>query len=111
MFRGLGDLKDMGAMLKKVMDLKGEMESIKESLAKERVDGQSGGGKVRVVMNGKMELLELKIDPSAMTPENPAALENLVKAAINDAIDKAQDLVKDRMSSVTQGLNIPGLLG
>lgn len=110
MFRGLGDLKDMGAMMKKVMDLKGEMEAVKESLAKERVEGQAGAGMVRVVLNGKLELLDIKIEREVINPDEPAVLESLVKAAVNNAVDKAQDLVKERMASVTAGINIPGLM-
>lgn len=110
MFRGLGDLKDMGAMMKKVMDLKGEMEAVKESLANERVEGQAGAGMVRVVLNGKLELLDIKIEPGIINPEEPAVLESLVKAAVNNAVDKAQELVKEKMASVTAGINIPGLM-
>ncbi len=110
MFRGLGDLKDMGAMMKKVMDLKGEMEAVKESLANERVEGQAGAGMVRVVLNGKLELLDIKIEPGIINPDEPAVLESLVKAAVNNAVDKAQELVKEKMASVTAGINIPGLM-
>jgi DNA-binding YbaB/EbfC family protein len=110
MFRGLGDLKDMGAMMKKVMDLKGEMEAVKESLANERVEGQAGAGMVRVVLNGKLELLDIKIEREVINPDEPAVLESLVKAAVNNAVDKAQELVKEKMASVTAGINIPGLM-
>ena len=111
MLRGLGDLKDMGAMLKKVMDLKNEMESIKEKLGNEIVEGESGAGMVRVIMNGKMEVLEVKFDPTLVGPEQLDILPTMVKGAVNDALRKAQQLVKDRMSEIAGGLNIPGLMG
>lgn len=111
MLRGLGDLKDMGAMLKKVMDLKNEMESIKEKLGNEIVEGESGTGMVRVIMNGKMEVLEVKFDPTLVGPEQLDILPTMVKGAVNDALRKAQQLVKDRMSEIAGGLNIPGLTG
>jgi DNA-binding YbaB/EbfC family protein len=109
MLRGLGDLKDMGAMLKKVMDLKNQMETIKESLANVVVTGTAGAGEVTVTMNGKMQVLEVKIAPSAFQGGDPALAEVYVQAAVNDAITKAQALLKDKMSEITGGLDIPGL--
>lgn len=109
MLRGLGDLKDMGGMLNRLMNLKNEVESIKEQLGQVRVDGEAGAGMVRVMMNGKFEVLEVKIDPMALDAENIALLESLVQAAMNDAIGKAQGLMKEKMQEVTGGLNIPGL--
>lgn len=110
MLRGLGDLKDMGAMMKKVMDLKSEMESVKESLGAEQVEGQSAAGMVRVLMSGKMEVLKVTIEPEALNPPDPAVVEEYVQAALNDALTKVQALIKERMSALTGGLNIPGLL-
>ena len=110
MLRGLGDLKDMGAMMKKVMDLKSQMESVKESLGNEQVEGQAAGGMVRVLMNGKMEVLKVTIDPEAMNPPDAAVLEEFTQAAVNDALAKVQALIKDRMSELTGGISIPGLM-
>lgn len=107
MLRGLGDLKDMGGMLNRLMNIKSEMEAIKEQLGQVRVDGQAGAGMVTVLMSGKFEVLEVKIDPEAAG--DPALLESLVQAAMNDAIGKAQEVMKAKMQEVTGGLNIPGL--
>jgi DNA-binding YbaB/EbfC family protein len=109
MLRGLGDLKDMGGMLNRLMNIKNEMEAIKEQLGQVRVDGEAGAGMVRVLMNGKFEVLEVKIDPSVIDANDPAVLETLVQAAVNTAIGKAQDVMKEKMQEITGGLNIPGL--
>jgi len=109
MLRGLGDMKDMGAMLKKVMDLKNQMEAMKEQLREVVVEGSAGGGEVTVVVNGKMQVLEVKIAPSAMEDSDPAILEGFVQAATNDAISKAQQIVKEKMGELTGGMDIPGL--
>ena len=109
MLRGLGDLKDMGGMMKKLMDMKSEMENIKAALEGMTVEGQAGAGEVVVLMNGKIEVLQVTIAPSAMEGDDAALLETYVQAAMNDAIGKAQQLVKNKMGELTGGLDIPGL--
>ncbi len=109
MFKGLGDLGKMSGMLKQAMELKNNIDAFKEKLADERIEASSGGGMVKVMVSGKMELLDLKIDPEVIDREDPEMLETLVRAAINDAMDKARELVKERMTEMTGGIDIPGL--
>jgi len=108
-FKGLGDLGKMSGMLKQAMELKNNIDAFKEKLADERIEASSGGGMVKVMVSGKMELLDLKIDPEVIDREDPEMLETLVRAAINDAMDKARELVKERMTEMTGGIDIPGL--
>lgn len=107
--KGLGGLGDMGNLFKHAMSLKQNMEQLKESLANERVEASSGGGMVTVLINGKMEVLSVKIDPEIINRDDPEMLETLVAAALNDATRKAQELVKDKMTQLTGGIDIPGL--
>lgn len=109
MLKGLGDLGKMGGMLKQAMEMKGRMEELKEELGNERVEGSSGGGMVQVVMSGKMELISIKIDPEIINPGEPEMLETLVQAAVNDGAQKAQEMVKEKMTELAGGLDIPGL--
>ena len=109
MFKGLGDLGKMSGMLKQAMELKNNIDAFKEKLADERIEASAGGGMVKVMVSGKMELLDLKIDPEVIDRDDPEMLETLVRAAINDAMDKARELVKERMSEMTGGIDIPGL--
>jgi len=107
--KGLGDLGKMGGMLKQAMEMKGRMEELKEQLGDERIEADSGAGMVRIVMNGKMELLSIKIEPEIINPEEPEMLETMVQAAINEGTRKAQEMVKEKMTEMAGGIDIPGL--
>lgn len=109
MLKGLGDLAKMGSMVSKALEVKAKIEELKETLANERISASSGGGMVRVELNGKMQVLSLYIDPALVNPEEKEVLETLVQAALNDGVQKVQDLLKQRMSEVAGGLDIPGL--
>lgn len=99
----------MGSMLKQAMEMKSKMEEMKESLGNERIEGASGAGMVQVVLTGKMELVSITIDPEVINPADPQYLETLIKAAFNDGIQKAHDLVKAKMTEMAGGIDIPGL--
>lgn len=107
--KGLSDLGKMGGMLKQAMEMKGRMEELKEQLADERIEAESGGGMVRIVMNGKMELISIKIEPDIINADEAEVLETLVQAAINEGSRKAQEMVKAKMTEMAGGLDIPGL--
>lgn len=109
MLRGLGDLGKMGGMLKQAMEIKQRIEELKEELANERVSASSGGGMVQVELNGKMQVIGLKIEPEVINPEEPEVLEALVQAAINEGVTRVQEMLKQRMQDVTGGMDIPGI--
>ncbi len=106
MFEGIGNIS---GLLKQAMNVKGKIEELKESLGNESIDASAGGGMVTVVMNGRFEVLSLQIDPEVIDKDDPEMLETLVRAAINEATRKTQDLVKERMTEITGGIEIPGL--
>ncbi|GMV90232.1 MAG: hypothetical protein AMXMBFR82_00100 [Candidatus Hydrogenedentota bacterium] len=99
----------MAGMMKQAMAMKQRMEELKESLADETVEASAGGGMVTVVVNGQMKVLSIKIDPEVINKDESEMLETLVRAAINDGMEKMQAFVKAKMSELTGGLNIPGL--
>ncbi len=103
MAKGLGDL------MKQMQAVQAKMEQMQEELAEKRVEATSGGGMVKVVANGKQEILEIKIDPEVVDPEDVEMLEELVLAAVNQAREKAAELQMDGLSGLTGGLKIPGL--
>lgn len=109
MLKGLGDLSKMGGMLKQAMEIKQRIEELKEQLANERVSASSGGGMVQVELNGKMQVLSLKIEPEVINPAEPEVLETLVQAAINEGVNKVQEMLKERMQEITGGMDIPGI--
>lgn len=103
MAKGLGDL------MKQMQAMQARMEQMQEELASKRVEGTAGGGMVRVIANGKQEILEIKIDPEVVNPNDIAMLEELVLAAVNQAKEKAAELQMEGLSGLTGGLKIPGL--
>ena len=103
---GFGDIT---GMLGKFQEVQGKMKQIQEELANQSVEASSGGGMVTARVNGKGDLLEVKIDPETVNPDDVEMLEDLVKAAVNAALAKSHELMKEEMSKLTGGLNIPGL--
>lgn len=96
-------------MLQQVQKLQEEMLKAQEALAEETVEATAGGGVVRVEMTGQLELRSIVIDPEVIDPEDVEMLQDLIAAAINEAITTAQALAAERMGALTGGLNIPGL--
>lgn len=109
MLKGLGDLSKMGNVVKQAMEMKQRIEEIKAEMANERVEASVGGDMVTVAVNGNLEVLEVKIDPEVVDKEDVEMLETLVRAAVNEAGNKARALVKEKMSEAAGGLDIPGL--
>lgn len=107
--KGIGKLGDLSGMMKQAMTLKSRMEELKETLGDERIEASAGGGMVNVVATGKMEVLSISIDPEVIDRDDPEMLETLVLAAVNEAIRKAQERVKEKMTELTGGIDIPGL--
>ena len=99
----------MNQMLRQAQKMQEEMAKVQEDLLTKTVDASSGGGAVQVVVSGKLEVLELKIKPEAVDPEDVEMLEDLVKAAVNEGLRKAQDLANNEMARLTGGMKIPGL--
>lgn len=101
--------KGMNDMFKQVQKMQKDMEEMQTRLAEEIEEGQSGGGMVTCKVNGKHRVVELKIDPDCVDPEDLSLLEDLVLAAVNAAIDKIDDKNAKELSKVTGGMSIPGL--
>jgi DNA-binding YbaB/EbfC family protein len=99
-----------GLNLKMVQQMQNKMMKIQEELAVTIVEGTAGGGVVTVQVNGQREFQNIKIDPSAVDPEDVEMLEDLVSAAVKDAMDKAAALGEQKMGALTGGMKIPGLM-
>jgi nucleoid-associated protein EbfC len=106
---GMGNMGNMSNMLKQAQKLQEEMAKAQEELKNRTVDASVGGGAVQVVVSGKNELLELKIKPEAVDPEDVEMLEDMIKAAVNEGLRKVEELVSSEMGKLTSGLKIPGL--
>jgi DNA-binding YbaB/EbfC family protein len=104
---------DFGAILKQAQQMQAEMEKAQEALKNESVEATVGGGMVSVKMTGDLELQEIKIAPEAVDPDDVDMLQDMVLAAVNEAIRSAQELAASKMTKATGGLGgglgIPGL--
>ena len=100
-------MKDLMKMMKQAQEIQGRMQQMQEDLAGLEVEGQSGGGLVKVKLNGKGEARGIKIDPSLIKPEEAEILEDLIVAAFQDAKGKAEAAVQAKMQEITGGLPLP----
>jgi hypothetical protein len=101
--------KGMGNMMKQAQKLQSKIFKLQEELADRTVETTVGGGMVKAVANGKQELLSIKIDPEVVDPNDVQMLEDLIVAAVNDVLKKAQELVSEEMTKLTGGFKIPGM--
>jgi DNA-binding YbaB/EbfC family protein len=100
---GMANLQRMAQqMQQEMLRVQGELETL-------TVDGSAGGGVVSATVSGKQELLSITIDPSAVDPEDVDMLQDLVVAAVNDALRASRELAEQKMAAVTGGLRIPGM--
>ena len=96
--------------MKMMNQLQNRMMKIQQELEETIVEGTSGGGVVKAQVTGQREFKSIKIDPSAVDPEDVEMLEDLIAAAVQDAMEKAQALAEEKMSAITGGMKIPGLI-
>lgn len=102
---------NMNKMMKQVQQMQAKMAKLQEELEQRTVEATSGGGVVRVVANGKNEIMEIEIKPEVLDPDDPEMVQDLVLAATNEALRKAQDMVSEEMAKITGGLKLPGMPG
>jgi DNA-binding YbaB/EbfC family protein len=99
----------MGNMMKQAQKLQAKMLRMQEELANKTVEATAGGGMVQVVANGRQQIVSIQIEKEVVDPDDVEMLQDLVLAAVNDALSQAQSMVNQEMGKLTGGLNIPGL--
>jgi DNA-binding YbaB/EbfC family protein len=99
----------IGNIMKQAKKMQEKMGRLQEELETKTIEAQAGGGMVRVVVNGKFELVSLKIEKEVVNPEDIEMLQDLIAAAVNEGIRKAQEMASSEMAKITGGLGIPGL--
>ena len=102
---------NMNAMLKQVQKMQADMAKAQEELKNEIVEASSGGGMVTVKVSGDLEVREVRIDPEAVDPDDAELLQDMVLAAVNEAVRSAQELAATKMNAAAGGLAGPGGLG
>lgn len=108
--KGVGNMGNVGNMMKQAQKLQAKMLKLQEELAEKTIEGSAGGGMVKAVANGKQQLISIHIEKEVVDPEDVDMLQDLVLAAVNDALQKSQEMVGDEMGKLTGGFNIPGLM-
>ena len=96
-------------LLKQAQQLQARLSRVQEELESETVEAASGGGAVRVVCTGKQRVQSVTIDPAAVDPDDVEMLQDLVLAAVNEALEKSHALAEERLGAITGGLKIPGM--
>lgn len=103
-------MKGLGNILKQAQEMHSKISQLQEEMANKTVEASAGGGMVTLVMNGKQQVLSIRIDPEVVNREDVDMLQDLISAAVNEAIRKSQEMMTEEMKKITGGLSIPGLL-
>jgi DNA-binding YbaB/EbfC family protein len=104
-------MPNMGQLMKQAQQMQAKMAKIQEELGEKTVEASAGGGMVSVIANGRQEIVSLKIEQEVIDPDDQEMLHDLILAAVNDALNKAREMMNEEMGKLTQGLNLPGLPG
>ncbi len=103
-------MKGMGNMMKQAQKLQSKMLKLQEELAEKTVETTAGGGMIKVVANGKQQIVSITMEKEVVDPDDIEMLQDLILAAVNDALAKAQEMVASEMGKLTGGFNLPGMM-
>jgi nucleoid-associated protein EbfC len=101
---------NFGNVMKQAQKMQAKMAQVQEELKSEQLEASAGGGMVKVAITGDLQIQSITIDPAAVDPDDVEMLQDMVTAAVNEAVRSAQELAATRMNDVTGGMNIPGLM-
>jgi len=103
-------MKQMKNIMKQAQQLQNKMARLQEEMAEKTIEASAGGGMVKVVANGRQEIVSVRIEKEVVDPEDVDMLQDLILAAVNEALVQSQKMVSDEMSKLTGGMSIPGLM-
>ncbi|MCO4792918.1 MAG: YbaB/EbfC family nucleoid-associated protein [Bacteriovoracaceae bacterium] len=101
--------KNLNHLMKQAQQMQQKMATLQKELETRELETSSGGGMIKIKINGKQEIIEFSIDKECVDPSDVESLEELVKTAVNQAVRESQDMVSSAMSKITGGMNIPGM--
>ena len=104
-------MPNMGKLMKQAQQLQTKMAKMQEELSEKTVEASAGGGMIIAVANGKQELVSIQIEQEVIDPDDAEMLQDLIMAAVNDALNRAKEMMNEEMGKVTQGMNIHGMPG
>ena len=102
--------KGFGNLVRQAQQLQAKMLKVQEEMATRTAEASAGGGMVSAVANGKQELVSIKVEKEVVNPDDVEMLQDLIVAAVNAALKKAQEMVAEEMKKLTGGISIPGLM-
>jgi len=102
-------VKNFGGLMKQAQKMQAKLGKLQEELEKRTVDASAGGGMVKVTVTGKQDITSINIEPEVVDPNDIEMLQDLIIAAVNEAMRKSKEMVSEEMGKITGGLNIPGL--
>jgi len=108
-FGNLPNIPGLGNMMKQVQKMAEDTQKLEEELAQMKIEASSGGGMVTAVCNGKGEILDIKINPQVVDPNDVEMLQDLVISAVREASEKARETKAERLQEITGGINLPGI--
>ena len=103
-------MKNMKNLMKQAQQLQTKMARMQEEMAAKTIEASAGGGMIKVVANGKQEIVSVHIEKEVVDPNDVEMLQDLILAAVNEALVQSQKMVTEEMSKLTGGMNIPGLM-
>ena len=103
-------MNNMKQLMRQAQQMQNKMAKMQEEMALKTIEASAGGGMVKVVANGKQEIVSIRIEKEVVDPEDVDMLQDLILAAVNEALTQSQKMVSSEMSKLTGGLNIPGLM-
>jgi len=106
-----GKMPNMGNIMKQAQQFQSKMAKLQEELGERTVEATAGGGMVTVTASGKQEIVAIRIEPEVVDPEDVEMLQDLIQAAVNDALNRAKEMVNEEMGKLTSGLNLPNIPG
>jgi DNA-binding YbaB/EbfC family protein len=104
-------MPNMGNLMKQAQQFQAKMAKLQEELGEKTVEASAGGGMVSVVANGRQEIVSINIETEVIDPEDAEMLQDLILAAVNDALSRAKNMMNEEMGKLTQGLNLPNVPG
>ncbi len=102
-------MKNLAGLMKQAQKLQSKMAEMQAEVGNRTVTAQAGGGMVEAEVNGRLELVRLRIDPEVATPDDVDMLQDLILAAVNEALNRAREMMAQEMAKLTGGMQIPGM--
>lgn len=102
-------MKDFQSVLRQAQEMQARLAKLQEEMAEKTVEASAGGGMVTVVANGRQEILSVRIEKEVISPEETGLLQDLVRAAVNQALARSREMMAAEMAKITGGLNLPGM--